>query len=232
MLAGADQFPFQPCCGKAAGVCDCPEASALARQTCAGCRRAFSRAQHLLYKLCTCVTDACPLPHRVSDALPGALPTLVTHSQRSAHHPIRKGASQQRGLAAQPRSPSCQRRRSRAPVPASSGCMNLVWSGLGRTCNEGKRMFQDATIKAPHGGAELWCQACCAGPSTSSDCPEARAARQVACAALRRAFNRAQHFLYNLCTCVTDACPEPHRVLDALPGRAACSPHFAVRKLL
>ena len=70
-LGGADQFTFHPCCAAAFPSNECPQAAAPARQTRAASRRAFSRAQHLLYNSCTSVTDACPWPHRVSDALPG-----------------------------------------------------------------------------------------------------------------------------------------------------------------
>ena len=145
--------------------------------------------------------------------------------------PPHKGASQQRGVAAQPRLPICQPRRSRAPVPVSSGCRGLVWSGLGRACGQRKSMFLDDTVKAKktacgsiaHAGRcrPLSLEPGCAGAVGVFVCAQASALALQTCAASRRAFSRAQHFLCNSCTCVTDACPWPHRVSDALPGRAA-----------
>ena len=149
-LGGADHFTFQPCCAAAFPSNECPQAAAPARQTCAASRRAFSGAQHLLYNSCTSVTDACPWPHRVSDALPGRAAAHCHLSDTRTQMPTTpKGASQQRGVpAAQPRPPSCQLRRSCAHVRTSPSCRGLVWAGLGRACGKHKTIFPDDTSKA------------------------------------------------------------------------------------
>ena len=190
---------LEPFCAGAVGVFVCAQASALARQTCAASRRAFSRAQHFLYNSCTCVTDACPWPHRVSDALPGRAAAhcqlLVTLTGKMCPPP-HKGASQQPCSAAAP---------SHLPAQAQSRPRaGVLW--LQRPC----------VVRA-----WAYLKPCCAGAVNVFVCAQASALARQTCAASRRAFSRAQHFLYNSCTCVTDACPWPHRVSDALPGRAA-----------
>ena len=83
----------RPCVGHSL-LSTCCESWTLSSRMPAHCPRGFST---LLYNLGTFVTDACPLPQRVSDALPGraacSLQTLVTFgSQTSAHHAVRARA--------------------------------------------------------------------------------------------------------------------------------------------
>ena len=87
--------------------------------------RALSRAQHFAQTPGTFATDACPLPQRVSDALPGraacSLHTLVTFgSQTSAHHAVRARARSAALLRALFPANSAAM-RSRAAVQVSSG---------------------------------------------------------------------------------------------------------------
>ena len=132
--------------------------------------------------------------------------------------------------------------RSRADVLISCSNRYFTYSGVGRTCGGDKNMFQDASIKAKKnaygisvptttlrtlGGADQFTfQPCCAAAFPSNECPQASLLARQTCAASRRAFSRAQHLLYNSCTSVTDACPWPHRVSDALPGKAAAHCHL------